>query len=63
MNSIKTEGCIAIDFGTSNTAVYVYKQGKYLNPVYTAETYYCIPSVAVIDKSGVHVPALLDKAY
>ena len=62
MNSIKTENCIAIDFGTSNTAVYVYKQGKYLNPVYTAETYYCIPSVAVIDKSGVHVPALLDKA-
>ena len=56
MSSIKTENCIAIDFGTSNTAVMVYKNGICQNPVYTVENYYCIPSVAVIDKDGIVVP-------
>ena len=56
MSSIKTENCIAIDFGTSNTAVMVYKNGTCQNPVYTVENYYCIPSVAVIDKDGIVVP-------
>ena len=63
MNSIKPEDCIAIDFGTLYTAVYVYKEGKYLNPVYTAETHYCIPSVAVIDNRGIIVPDKLDKSH
>ena len=55
MSASKTEDCIAIDFGTSNTAVYVYKDKKFDNPVCTADTNYCIPSVAVIDKSGITV--------
>ena len=62
MDSIKTEECIAIDFGTSNTAVYVYKNGKYLNPCYTAENDYCIPSVAVIDKFSINIPDKVDKS-
>ncbi|CBK21253.2 uncharacterized protein [Blastocystis hominis] len=55
MSKVKPEDCIAIDFGTSNTAVYVYKDKKFDNPVCTADTNYCIPSVAVIDKSGITV--------
>ena len=62
MNSIKTEDCIAIDFGTSNTAVFVYKQGKYLNPIDITENYYCIPSVAVVDNHGIHIPDIVDTA-
>ena len=60
MSTPKTESCIAIDFGTSNTSVYVYKNGEYQNPVYTAENYYCIPSVAMIDKYGIHIPDIVD---
>ena len=56
MNSIKTENCIAIDFGTSNTAVYVYKHGNYENPIRESAANYIIPSVAVIDKNGIIVP-------
>ena len=63
MNYMKTEDCIAIDFGTLYTAVYVYKQGKYLNPVYCCETNYCIPSVAMIDNRGIIVPDKLDKSH
>ena len=55
------QSCIAIDFGTSNTSVYVYKNGKYQNPVYTAENYYCIPSVAMIDQHGIHIPDILSR--
>ena len=61
MDSIKTEECIAIDFGTSNTAVYTYKNGKYLNPVYTVENYYCIPSVAVVDKHSIIIPDIVNQ--
>ena len=63
MNSIKPEDCIAIDFGTLYTAVFVYKEGRYLNPVYCCETNYCIPSVAMIDKNGIIVPDKLDKSH
>ena len=56
MNSITTENCIAIDFGTSNTAVYVYKHGNYENPIRESAANYVIPSVAVIDKNGIIVP-------
>ena len=56
MNSITTENCIAIDFGTSNTAVYVYKHGNYENPIRESAANYIIPSVAVIDKNGIIVP-------
>ena len=56
MNSIATENCIAIDFGTSNTAVYVYKHGNYENPIRESAANYIIPSVAVIDKNGIIVP-------
>ena len=53
MNSINPEDCIAIDFGTSNTAVYTYVNKQYENPVYCAETNYCIPSVAVIENKKI----------
>ena len=62
MSASKTEDCIAIDFGTSNTAVCIYKNGTYLNPVDIAENYYCIPSVAMIDKHGIHIPDIVDTA-
>ena len=55
MSKVKPEDCIAIDFGTSNTAVYVYKDRMFDNPVCTAETNYRIPSVAVIDKNGITI--------
>ena len=56
MNKVKPEECIAIDFGTSNTAVYTYVNRKLLNPVDTVDTNYCIPSVAMIDRKSIIIP-------
>ena len=62
MNKVKPEECIAIDFGTSNTAVYTYINKIYVNPVYCAEANYCIPSVAMIDRKSIIIPDKLDKS-
>ena len=56
MSKVKPEECIAIDFGTSNTAVYTYVNRKLLNPVDTVDTNYCIPSVAMIDRKSIIIP-------
>ena len=56
MNKVKPEECIAIDFGTSNTAVFTYVNRKVLNPVETVDTNYCIPSVAMIDRKSIIIP-------
>ena len=56
MSKVKPEECIAIDFGTSNTAVFTYVNRKVLNPVETVDTNYCIPSVAMIDRKSIIIP-------
>ena len=45
-----------IDFGTSNTTVRVLRNGEIVNPVACVPAHNCIPSVAMIDETGIVIP-------
>ena len=56
MSSQTIDDTVFIDFGTSNTTVRVLRNDGIVNPVACVQSHNCIPSVAVIDDSGIAIP-------
>ena len=56
MSSQTIDDTVFIDFGTSNTAVRVLRNDGIVNPVACTQSHNCIPSVAMIDDSGITIP-------
>ena len=56
MSSQTFDDTVFIDFGTSNTTVRVLRNGEIVNPVACVHTHNFIPSVAMVDDSGIAIP-------
>ena len=56
MSSWTMDDTVFIDFGTSNTTVRVLTNGEIINPVACVQSHNCIPSVAMVDDSGITIP-------
>ena len=56
MSSQTIDDTVFIDFGTSNTTVRVLRNDGIVNPVACVQSHNCIPSVAMIDDSGIAIP-------
>ena len=56
MSSQTIDDTVFIDFGTSNTTVRVLRNDGIVNPVACVQSHNCIPSVAMVDDSGITIP-------
>ena len=56
MSSQTFDDTVFIDFGTSITTVRVLRNGDIINPVACVHTHNFIPSVAMVDDSGITIP-------
>ena len=56
MSSQTFDDTVFIDFGTSITTVRVLRNGDIINPVACVHTHSFIPSVAMVDDSGITIP-------
>ena len=56
MSSQTFDDTVFIDFGTSITTVRVLRSGEIVNPVACVHTHNFIPSVAMVDDSGITIP-------
>ena len=56
MSSQTFDDTVFIDFGTSITTVRVLTNGDIINPVTCIQSHNCIPSVAMVDDSGIAIP-------